>query len=338
MNFYIDASNIHSGGGKTILNDFLSGAVSFPEINFFIWIDDRYHLPHSVKGNKNLKFFNTSKLARIFIQFSIRNLSKNEDIIIFFGNLPPLIKFRTKTYLFQSNRYLIQNYSTKGMPINTRLRINIERSFFYLFKKNVDEIIVQSDSMKFILDKTSPKLKTTVKPFKDFNEKLPRRNNFDKNRFIYIASDEPHKNHQNLISAWVLLSKEGIYPNLILTINKGSNVFESVITTKKEYNLNIDILSNISREDLMKEFSKCDALIFPSFFESYGLPIVEAKIMGMDVIASELDFVRDMIDPIETFDPFSPLSITRAIKRYIKHKDSKTDIIAPTEIIKYLKG
>ena len=125
MNFYIDASNIHSGGGKTMLNDFISGALEHPDINFFIWIDKRYEMPQLIKDNQNLKFFLTNKLSRINPQFSIKKLSKKQDIIIFFGNLPPLIKFGSKTYLFQSNRYLIENYPTKGMSILTRLRINI---------------------------------------------------------------------------------------------------------------------------------------------------------------------------------------------------------------------
>ena len=75
-------------------------------------------------------------------------------------------------------------------------------------------------------------------------------------------------------------------------------------------------------------------LIFPSFFESYGLPLVEANHYKLPVIASELDYVRDILDPVETFDPNSAKSISRSVKRFLNIKEKKTDIVAPVEFIK----
>jgi hypothetical protein len=47
-----------------------------------------------------------------------------------------------------------------------------------------------------------------------------------------------------------------------------------------------------------------------------------------------LDFVRDILDPVETFDPNSAKSISRSVKRFLKIKEKKTDIVAPVEFIK----
>ncbi len=59
------------------------------------------------------------------------------------------------------------------------------------------------------------------------------------------------------------------------------------------------------------------ALIFPSKTESLGLPLIEAASAGLPIIASELDFVRDVCVPNETFDPYSSTSISRAVKRLL---------------------
>jgi hypothetical protein len=64
------------------------------------------------------------------------------------------------------------------------------------------------------------------------------------------------------------------------------------------------------------------------------LPLVEANQYKLPVIASELDFVRDILDPVETFDPNSAKSISRSVKRFLKIKEKKTDIVAPVEFIK----
>ena len=46
-------------------------------------------------------------------------------------------------------------------------------------------------------------------------------------------------------------------------------------------------------------------------------PLIEAKQAGLPILASELDYVRDVLDPDQTFDPNSDISIARAVKRYL---------------------
>jgi hypothetical protein len=47
------------------------------------------------------------------------------------------------------------------------------------------------------------------------------------------------------------------------------------------------------------------------------MPLIEASQAGLPVLASELDYVRDVIDPEQSFDPESAISIARAVKRFI---------------------
>ena len=85
-------------------------------------------------------------------------------------------------------------------------------------------------------------------------------------------------------------------------------------------------------------YSKCKALVFPSFVETLGLPLIEAKRYELDVLASELDYVRDIVEPNETFDPQSSLSIYRAIKRYLKINNiNKNNFIDYESYLKYLE-
>jgi len=158
-----------------------------------------------------------------------------------------------------------------------------------------------------------------------------------KDNFLYVASHEPQKNHRNLISAWKLLALEGIKPNLYLTIDKDTSQYEYIKRYSEKHNLNITIKPNLKRNDLLNYFMTVSALIYPSLFESYGLPLVEAKNCNLPVIASELDFVRDLIDPVETFDPHSPRSICRAVKRYLNIPENRYDVISADEFIEVIQ-
>lgn len=82
--------------------------------------------------------------------------------------------------------------------------------------------------------------------------------------------------------------------------------------------LNIVNLGNLPHEQVKELYAQVSALIYPSNFESFGLPLIEARQAGLPILASELDFVRDVIDPEQTFDPESAISIARAVKRFLR--------------------
>ena len=104
---------------------------------------------------------------------------------------------------------------------------------------------------------------------------------------------------------------------------------------KNRNSLNIIQKTPASRKDVFDLYKAHEVLIFPSYFESFGLPLLEAQQFGLSIIASELDFVRDSSEPLETFDPHSPTSIRRAVERYLKIKNTPL-IQTPNEFIKNL--
>ena len=193
--------------------------------------------------------------------------------------------------------------------------------------------------MKEILDnKLSDKNNSKVKVIA-YKNILPKNTfkNKKKYDFVYIASDEIYKNHENLLKAWVRLCLDEIYPCLCLVLPKNSSVKDKVNKLKNEYkDIKVVVLDTNEREEAINALKLSKTLIFPSKFESYGLPIVEAKMNNLKIIASEKDYVRDLVDPEETFDPESDLSIYRAIKRFLKKKDQKTDIVNASNFIDYI--
>jgi glycosyltransferase involved in cell wall biosynthesis len=137
--------------------------------------------------------------------------------------------------------------------------------------------------------------------------------------FLYVASGEPHKNHRSLVEAWTLLAGEEIRPALCLTLDQDRfpDLCDWIEDITKMAGLNVTNLGSISAEDLKRVYGEALALIYPSDFESLGLPLIEARCAGLPILAAERDYVRDAVDPEETFDPNSPVSIARAVKRFL---------------------
>jgi glycosyltransferase involved in cell wall biosynthesis len=146
--------------------------------------------------------------------------------------------------------------------------------------------------------------------------------------FVYVASGEAHKNHGNLLEAWRLLADADLRPSLALTINPRSFPLLSGEITRysQAYGLDIVNLDQVPAAEISDLYQSSSALIFPSTTESLGLPLIEATQLGLPVLASELDYVRDVIEPAETFDPNSPVSIARAVRRFLGNAEPTVQI------------
>jgi glycosyltransferase involved in cell wall biosynthesis len=79
--------------------------------------------------------------------------------------------------------------------------------------------------------------------------------------------------------------------------------------------------------------AQAKALIFPSLFESFGLPLLEAAKAGLPILASERDYVRDVVKPVASFDPESALSIARAV---LRHQGLEVDPIMPEDPARFI--
>jgi glycosyltransferase involved in cell wall biosynthesis len=329
---FIHAVNIHQGGGRSLLNALLKSV----EGHIFLLVDERMPLFDEMSKNVIIKRVKPSIKQRLLAEKWLYNEVLDDDLVLCFGNLPPLFKLRGYVTVFLQNRYLAEDVSLNQFPLRIRVRILIER--FWLFNRlmNVDEFVVQTITMKRLMD---AKLKEAVTvrelPFIEnssyYLRCLPRldkskNNDFD---FIYVASGEPHKNHSNLIKAWCLLAEDGLFPSLCLTLDSilFSELCRFVDAKRIQHRLKIFNLGNLPHHEVLELYSKSGAAIYPSKFESLGLPLVEARQMGLPVLASELDYVRDVLDPEQVFDPDSPMSIARAVKRFMGEEEKPLPLL-----------
>lgn len=330
--FFLNAYNVHTGGGKVLLESLIA---AMPEnLKVVLLLDTRMNVPDDlIKENVSIRRVPASITQRFKAEIWLKRNVQSDDLVLNFGNLPPLFHLKGKVVVFLQNRFLIDNFDYSFFSLKTKLRLYVEALWLVKKVKNVDEFIVQTLSMKRLLKK---RVKESVKvkevSFVNFasNDGVSAKIGDEHNKadFFYPASGEPHKNHKLLIEAWCLLSKEGFYPSLLLTLERAKfkELCAWIDEKISEYNLDVKNLGGLTHQETYDNYRTSKALIFPSKFESFGLPLLEASQIGLPILAPELDYVRDVVDPSETFDPDSEVSVARSVKRFLYQTPPSTKI------------
>lgn len=327
MTLFIHAPNVHQGGGRTLLSALL-GQV---DKTACCVLDERMNKSDAVL-HPATHWIKPTLFDRLCAEIFLSKNAKADDIVLCFGNLPPLFKSRAKVTVFLQNRYMFGTHDFSRFALGTKLRLWLERWWFRTRMRSNYRIIVQSATMQRELQ-SSLGFKATVLPFLAANGEPSiitaesfHNKEFD---FVYVSSAEPHKNHAALLDAWVLLAEQGIRPSLALTVNEDSAAHVVQLIEQKSilHGLRITNFGTLKYGDVQNLYRNSSALIFPSKLESFGLPLLEATQVGLQILAPELDYVRDVIDPAQTFDPNSPTSIARAVLRHLKIPVTKTNAV-----------
>lgn len=316
----IHAPNVHQGGGRTLLLSLLE-AVDKNQCR--IIVDQRLGVP-SQFGSIVAHCTEPSLRGRLIAEWRLRELAGRGDSVLCFSGLPPLFRSFARVALFVQNLYTLSPIDTSGFPFKVRVRIQVERVWLRLLHRRADKIIVQTDSVRRkveqLLGRSAEVLPFAGESACDLRQvSQSRRSQQGKFDFIYVASGEPHKNHANLLNAWIMLARENCFPSLCLTVDEkhAPALAARIALMRVEFGLKVDNRTGYARGNIFDLYREANALIYPSLLESLGLPLIEAASIGLPILASELDYVRDVIDPAESFDPASSLSIARAVKRHL---------------------
>lgn len=110
----------------------------------------------------------------------------------------------------------------------------------------------------------------------------------DGRSFLYPAITNPHKNHRTLLTAFAKVVAARDDAVLVLTGAPGS-ADGAVARMIEELGLtpNVRRLGRVSPEKLEALFRESAALVYPSTYEGFGLPLAEAMALGCPVIASD---------------------------------------------------
>ena len=332
--FVLHAPNVHGGGGRALLLALLE-ALKPPAT---VLLDDRLSPLPALHPGINVLRFPPTLAGRWRAEIALRRLALAESDILCFGNLPPLLaRAEASTTVFLQNRYLLPPTPLDGLPLRTKVRLVIER-IWLRSRIGAARLMVQSETMaaaaRHAFGQTAE-----VSPF---TAGIPAPSEGDTKKcidFLYVASGEAHKNHATLLAAWEMLAEDGLTPTLGLTLAPPDQArLRAPLDRARAAGARIALLPPRSPDEMPALYGTAHAVIYPSLFESFGLPLIEAQAAGLPILAAERDYVRDLVDPVQSFDPASLRSIAGAVRRHLGQPSPRPVILDAPGLLARLRG
>ena len=114
--------------------------------------------------------------------------------------------------------------------------------------------------------------------------------------FIFIGAVHPRKNVLNLLKAFELFKQTFTlnYQLLIVGRNAWMNAELETYYQQMKYKNDVIWIENIERVDLLQLLQNAFALCYPSWFEGFGIPIIEAMSLGVPVITSNTSSMAEI--------------------------------------------
>jgi len=148
---------------------------------------------------------------------------------------------------------------------------------------------------------------------------------------FYPANRWVHKNHDVLLQAMVWLrDRKNITVHAVFTGYDQENGY-SIEEKAEEYGLSGQViqLGYVSVEELAYLYVHAQCMVFPSLFEGFGIPVVEAMASGCPVLASNSTSLPEVGgDSIVCFDPFSPEDLAISMLEFFEKPDLRNNLIA----------
>lgn len=150
--------------------------------------------------------------------------------------------------------------------------------------------------------------------------------NIGKKYFLFVGSIKPHKNLKNALLGFKEFSNDD-YQFIIVGKKEGfitgdNEVFDLVTLINKEKE-KVLFTGNINDQELYAWYKGASALIMPSLYEGFGLPIVEAMHFNIPIISSDIPVLKEIGKKyISYFNPYDPSSIKEKMVQISQHTTS----------------
>ena len=312
MNIVVYDIAAFDGGAATILKQYIEKArkdvsnqwwfiVSLPDL--VCYETENVHILYQEKLNQSglrrwisRYIFEHTRLSKIISQIK-------PDKAISLQNMPiPKTKCSQTVYLHQSLQFAPVRFSfLKKEERSLAIR---QRLICYLIKKNLykaDKIIVQTKWMK------EATAEWTGIPEGRIYVEAPITNKSQVTTegpvvrtpymFFYPASGYIYKNHRVIIEASKLLKRDGIHNyHITFTLNPSENVFvKSLYDEVQKEQLPISFIGYQDQDAVLARYVE-QTLLFPSYIETFGLPLQEARAFNAPIIASNCPFSHEVLE------------------------------------------
>ncbi len=317
------------GGALSILNEFYNKYKNDGDNEYFFVVSKP-----KLKDTVNIKvlrypWVKKSWFHRLYFEYFIApklvRRHKVDEVLSLQNIIIPNIKTPQTVYIhnalpFSEYRFSILEDKLLWIYQNILVRLVVKSI------KKANRVIVQTKWMKkACIEKTgvdSEKIDVVPPSINIDAKKFYEPNINDIITFFYPASAAVFKNHKVIVEACKILKEDKMENfKVVFTLSGNENKHISKLYKEiKDKHLPIEFIGSISRDEVFDYYTK-SVLLFPSYIETFGLPILEAKMHKGIVLVSDCLFAREILDEYEDayfFNPFDSMKLRSLMKKIIE--------------------
>ncbi|HHX42367.1 MAG TPA: glycosyltransferase family 4 protein [Chloroflexi bacterium] len=155
-----------------------------------------------------------------------------------------------------------------------------------------------------------------------------RRYGLDARYLFYLGANKPHKNLVRLIEAWAMLPGEVRAGAELVVAGHEDERYQQVYEAVTRLGLcDVRMLGAVRDEDLAPLYSGATGFIFPSLYEGFGLPVLEAMACGAPVACSFTSSLPEIVaNAALTFDPHNEADIAAAMRTLLEDAELRREL------------
>lgn len=234
--------------------------------------------------------------------------------------LPQYHQFPQKLYLNRSTEYAV-GHATHLIAVSQATKDDLIRRF----RADPHKITVVHEAY----DRESFELQTPARI-----EAVTKKFGLMRPYFLFVGTIQPRKNLERLIEAFSMARAtwhvaRGQKPELVL-VGKRGWLSESIYAAPKKHGVvdAVQFIDYVEKKDLPALYSGAEAFVFPSLFEGFGIPLLEAMACGAPVITSSVSSMPEVAgDAALYINPNSAEELRQALLTLTRDQDMKASFI-----------
>ncbi|MGZ4852632.1 MAG: glycosyltransferase family 4 protein [Halobacteriota archaeon] len=160
--------------------------------------------------------------------------------------------------------------------------------------------------------------------------KLPR-TRFGSRKILMVSDIASYKNHVRLLKAFERVHRDTPSAELIITGSVRKNVpeFEATLDDilKRNEGIRVRICGYVSDADIQSLYEEADVFVYPSLYEGFGLPVLEAMACGCPIIASNVSSLPEVVGEAGMLvDPYDIEALAYAVSTVLDDDELKREM------------
>lgn len=307
LNIY--AWNVNTGGGAVLLDRLAETAQQcFDEVR--VYADPKNPSPYL--RNIGAEYVSDRWSALVLGEPGARN--------IYFGNVPPL-KRTPNSVLYVHSPYVAQSIFellSSRLALGFKLKHVALTLFLKAFHRNVERVCCQTASMQDALDRNHGISADLLPFYPPVKVGQPQKKQFD---LCYVGLPSAHKNHGFLLDVVEHLASNTRVPlRLAVTVPElpaNRLLLDRIAALNESGSAQIVNHGLVPHHIALDIYRQSLALVFPSKLETYGLPLIEAALLGIPVFCPSLPYANDVLKDYVTIDLSKPAETAQQIRHFL---------------------